>query len=82
MEPLSIDPSGEWSPRQADAVCRALADELERRGLKVRRLGLNGHPKRVALQLLCAKHECVVRPDAACPVCANDSRRVPLRRIS
>lgn len=81
MNPLSINPGGEWSPRQAEAVSRALAPELEARGLKLRTLGVNGHPKRVALQLLCAKHDCVVKPDSACPVCVNDSTRL-IRRIS
>lgn len=67
MSGLSIDTSGTWSVRQAREVARSLEPELEQRGLLLRTRGQPGG--RVAIQVLCRRHECVVDDDAVCPVC-------------
>ena len=54
--PLSIETSGQWSPRQADAVCAALADELAALGLEVIRIDITTQagPRRELLIVRCA----------------------------
>lgn len=83
---LSIDPRGLWSTRQAEHVRRHLADELDARGLKLRQLDVSTpvQPNRAVLQVMCAKHDCVIQPDSACPICMSESsvRRGPIRRVS
>lgn len=53
--PLSIDTSGEWSPRQAAAVCAALAGEVAALGLEVIRIDITTHagPRREILTVRC-----------------------------
>ena len=73
IEPLSIYPGGQWSPRQAQAVMAHLQPELRARGLRIRSLDISPMqgPERCLLQVLCAKHGCVVEEDSACPVCVR-----------
>lgn len=80
--PFSIDPSGTWSPRQADAVLRVINPEAEKVGLRFERIDVSTHekPDRVILEAFCIKHRTVVRPDTACARCLAASKFVPFDR--
>lgn len=53
MSPLSVDITGEWSPRQARAVHQALAEEIQKLGLVLLMVDVTtiGGPQRVMFDL-------------------------------
>lgn len=73
--PLSVDTTGEWSPRQAQAVIAAVQEEAGRHGLRFRAIDITGMggPERCLIAAFCLKHDCAIAVDSACPQCLSES---------
>ena len=77
-KPFSVDPSGYWSPRQAEKVVEAIWREAEERGLYfVLKDSVVGNPKRVMLVAHCIKHGRAIPMNSACDDCIRESPYSP-----
>jgi len=70
----SINPAGEWSPRQAEVLLAALAEQATARGLRLvaepipYRPGQTSGP-RVRIVVFCLAHGGPIAPDSCCDDC-------------
>lgn len=73
---LSIDISGEWSPRQADDVIDALHSELGALGMTIEKLDITclGSNQRVVLQVICRRHGIPIWEDSVREECLQESK--------
>jgi hypothetical protein len=72
LEELPINPSGEWSPRQAARVLDVLNPIAARRGVVFRQLDIttHNHPhRRVMLVAFCIQHDIAIAVDSICGWC-------------
>lgn len=71
VEPLSVDPSGEWSTRQAQAVLAIIQPQAERNGLRFRMVDVSTFSRRNRCILVarCLVHDVPVVEGHACAMC-------------
>jgi len=75
--PLTIDPGGLWSVRQAAAVLAVIGPEAAALGLHFKTVDVTtwGMPApRVLLVAYCRRHDVPIAPDTACALCLAEAR--------